>query len=98
MTYTARDRTARSAGDLIHRGVATEAHRAEIDAVAERYAVAVTPEMLDLIDPANPADPIARQFVPSAAELETRPEENADPIGDSTHMPVKGIVHRYPDR
>ncbi len=26
------------------------------------------------------------------------PEELEDPIGDSVHTPVKGIVHRYPDR
>ena len=51
-----------------------------------------------LIDPADAADPIARQFVPDARELVTAPEERADPIGDHTHEPVKGIVHRYPDR
>jgi lysine 2,3-aminomutase len=36
--------------------------------------------------------------VPSEAELETAPNENADPIGDDRHSPVKGIVHRYRDR
>ena len=50
--------------------------------VAARYAVAVTESMLDLIDRADPHDPIARQFVPSEAELCTTPEERADPIGD----------------
>ena len=43
-------------------------------------------------------EPIARQFVPDAAELTATPEERADPIGDHVHSPVKGIVHRYPDR
>src|SRR5262249_17751045 len=38
------------------------------------------------------------QFVPDIAELITTPEERADPIGDHTHSPVDGIVHRYPDR
>ena len=52
----------------------------------------------ELIDRADPNDPIARQFVPDAAELDTRPEERADPIGDDAHSPVPGIVHRYPDR
>jgi lysine 2,3-aminomutase len=51
-----------------------------------------------LIDPADPHDPIAAQFVPSAAELETAGEEQADPIGDERWSPVPGIVHRYPDR
>ena len=71
---------------------------AEIDQVAARYAVAVTPALLDLMDANDAADPIARQFIPDAAELETAPNELHDPIGDLSHSPVKGIVHRYPDR
>jgi lysine 2,3-aminomutase len=54
--------------------------------------------MLDAIDMYDHADPIARQFVPSEAELSTTPDELADPIGDAPHTPVKGLVHRYPDR
>jgi lysine 2,3-aminomutase len=65
---------------------------------AEAMAIALTPDMLALIDRSDPADPIARQFVPSAAETEVAPEELADPIGDQARSPVKGIVHRYPDR
>ena len=62
-------------------------------------AIAITPEMLALIDRGDLAhDPIARQFVPSAAETEIAPDELADPIGDEARSPVKGIVHRYPDR
>ena len=66
--------------------------------VAERYAVAVTPTVAALIDRSDPDDPIARQFIPDAAELVLRPEERGDPIGDAAHSPVEGIVHRYPDR
>lgn len=71
---------------------------AQLKKVAARYAVAITPAMADLIDPADPHDPIARQFVPDARELETSAEERGDPIGDHAHSPVEGIVHRYPDR
>ena len=70
----------------------------ELEAVAARYAVAITPEVAALIDPRNPADPIARQFVPDERELERDPSEREDPIGDATYSPVQGIVHRYPDR
>ena len=66
--------------------------------MAARYAVAITPDIAALIDVDDPDDPIARQFIPSAEELRTEPGENADPIGDHTHSPVEGIVHRYPDR
>lgn len=69
-----------------------------LESVAARYAVAVTPAMAELIDPLDPADPIARQFLPDPAELEAHPHESADPIGDFPHSPVEGIVHRYPDR
>lgn len=44
------------------------------------------------------ADPVARQFVPTAAELNIRPEERTDPIGDQTHKVAPGLTHRYPDR
>jgi lysine 2,3-aminomutase len=61
-------------------------------------AIALTPEMLALIDRDDRSDPIARQFVPSVQETEIAPDELADPIGDEARSPVKGIVHRYPDR
>jgi lysine 2,3-aminomutase len=83
---------------LIEAGLSPAAARAALDAVAERYAIGITPEMAKLIDPDDRADPIARQFVPDSRELETRPEERADPIADDAFSPVPGIVHRYPDR
>ncbi len=91
-------RSLRSAAELAEAGLAAPERAAELDRVAARYAVAITPAMTALIDPGDPADPIARQFVPSAAELVGAPEERADPIGDEAHSPVEGIVHRYPDR
>ncbi|QFU18098.1 lysine-2,3-aminomutase-like protein [Microvirga thermotolerans] len=71
---------------------------AAIEKVAERYAIAISPAMARLIAPDDPEDPIARQFVPDAAELAATPEEREDPIGDLAHSPVEGIVHRYLDR
>jgi lysine 2,3-aminomutase len=91
-------KTLRNAHDLVDAGLAEPKRAAELAAVAERYAVAVPPAFAALIDRSDPGDPIARQFIPDAAELETRPEELADPIGDEAHSPVEGIVHRYPDR
>ncbi|WP_395710233.1 lysine-2,3-aminomutase-like protein [Reyranella sp.] len=68
-------------------------------AAAQSMAIALTPDMLALIDRHDAAhDPIARQFVPDVAETEISPDELADPIGDEARSPVKGIVHRYPDR
>lgn len=88
----------RTADEIVAAGLAPEARRGELDAVAARYAVAIPDAMLRLIDPTDPDDPIAKQFIPDGRELVTTPEERADPIGDLSHSPVEGIVHRYPDR
>ena len=91
-------RTLRSVADLIEAGIAGAERQAALEAVGERYAVAITPALTALIDRTDPADPVARQFVPDVRELDWRPEEIADPIGDGLKSPVKGLVHRYPDR
>ncbi len=54
--------------------------------------------MAALIERREPADAIARQFVPDPRELDVRPGEVADPTGDDPHSPLPGLVHRYPDR
>src|SRR5262249_50100640 len=88
----------RTPAALIAAGLAPPERLAALEAVAARYAVSLTPDVIDIIRSDDPADPIARQFVPDPAELETRPEERTDPIGDDLPSPVEGIVHRYPDR
>jgi lysine 2,3-aminomutase len=90
--------TLRTPKELIDKELVAPEHLAEIERVAERYAIAISPAMAALIDRTDSDDPIARQFVPDGAELVTTPEERADPIGDLAHSPVEGIVHRYPDR
>src|ERR1700757_753087 len=98
MTKTNLARTLREPAELVALGLAPASELAALERVASRYAVAITPEIAGLIDSSDPLDPIARQFVPSAAELEAKPGEDADPIGDHAWSPVPGIVHRYPDR
>ena len=72
--------------------------RTQLADVETRYAIAVPQHLADLIDRSNPEDPIARQVVPRPEELTVRPDELLDPIGDDTHSPLNGLVHRYPDR
>src|SRR5947208_10636775 len=91
-------RSLRNIAELAANGLVPKKRAAALERVAERYAVAITPVMAELIDSRNPTDPIARQFVPDLAELMVTPDELADPIGDERFSPVKGIVHRYADR
>lgn len=87
-----------NADDLAAAGLISGVEADMLRAVLARYAVALTPDMAELIDPSDPDDPIARQFVPSIEEYRIEPQERADPIGDDAHAPVPGIVHRYRDR
>ena len=90
--------TLRTAAQICEHGFAPATDRDALDQAAARYAVALPPALAALIDRNDPHDPIARQFVPTKAELDRQPQELADPIGDDAHSPVEGIVHRYPDR
>lgn len=93
-----RRRTLRTPAELIAAGLAAPEARSALDQVARGAAIAITPAVVDLMDLSDPADPVARQYVPDPAELYTAPEERQDPIGDQAYSPVKGVVHRYPDR
>ena len=88
----------RNPADLAAAALIAPEQAAGLADLAEKYAIAITPAIADLIDPQDPNDPIARQFVPDLAEMTAAPHEQADPIGDEAHAPVEGIVHRYPDR
>lgn len=89
-------RTLRSARDLVAAGLLDPAEEDAIARVAERYSIAVTPAVAALFEAAG--DPIARQYIPDAAELVTAPHEIEDPTADAPFTPVKGVVRRYPDR
>lgn len=90
--------TLKSVADLVAAGLVAPEAAPALRAVEARYSVAVTAETAALLDRADPRDPIARQFLPDARELDTLPEELADPIGDDAFSPVEGLVHRYSDR
>ena len=60
--------------------------------------VAITPHFAALMDPDDPNCPIRRQVVPTMAEFVLDDPDLEDPLGEDAHMPVPGLVHRYPDR
>lgn len=64
----------------------------------KKLALAITPHFFNLIDPDDPECPIRRQVIPRVEEMSVSPQELKDPCGEDEHMPVPGLVHRYPDR
>jgi lysine 2,3-aminomutase len=66
--------------------------------VHEQFPMAITPYYASLITQPDFSDPVFAMSVPQAAELHDPPFLSADPLGESEHMPVPGIIRRYPDR
>ncbi len=62
------------------------------------FRVDITPYFISLIDPEDPDDPIRRQIIPRAEEMQSFTAMMEDSLSEDRHSPVPGLVHRYPDR
>ncbi len=60
--------------------------------------IGITPYYASLLDRDDPMQALRRTVVPVLGEYELSRGENEDPLGEDTHSPVPGLVHRYPDR
>jgi lysine 2,3-aminomutase len=87
-----------SLADLEARLRLTDEERAGVLLAGTKLAMAITPHFFNLVDADDPDCPIRRQIIPRIEEGWNAPEELADPCGEDSHMPVPGLVHRYPDR
>jgi len=62
------------------------------------FRVEITPYFISLIDPDDPADPVRRQVIPIAEEMQPFVGMMGDSLAEDAHSPVPGLIHRYPDR
>jgi len=76
----------------------TAEERAGVLLAGNKLSLAVTPHFFNLIETDNPNCPIRKQVIPRIEEGYNAPGDMADPCGEDSHMPVPGLVHRYPDR
>ena len=74
-------------------GLTDPAERVALEQVTAEFRVRISPAMAAIAAPG-----VQAQFLPDRRELQVRPEELVDPIGDDAHAPVPGLTHRYPDR
>jgi lysine 2,3-aminomutase len=70
----------------------------EIAACLRKYRMAITPYYATLIDENDKNCPIRMQVIPTIQELDNTDFENIDPLQETLHSPVPGLIHRYPDR
>ncbi len=64
----------------------------------QKLALGITPHFFNLIDREDVHCPIRWQVIPRGGEGDVAPWELTDPVGEDSHSPVRGLVHRYPDR
>ncbi len=62
------------------------------------FRVDITPYFVSLINPEDINDPIRKQVLPTASEINTFTGMMEDSLAEDRHSPVPGLVHRYPDR
>lgn len=73
----------------------SEAEKAALRPVAERYAFRVTDEYLNLIDWDDPADPIRQLIIPRVEELNDW--GRLDASDEQLNTVTRGVQHKYPD-
>ncbi len=79
--------------------VLTDAEREGVRrAVEAGLPLGITPYYLSLCDKHDPACPVRRQCVPTAAEGVEVPGDLRDPLGEEAHEVAPHLVQRYPDR
>ena len=87
-----------SLADLEKHITLSEEERSGVILSGNKLAMSITPHFFNLIEKDNPNCPIRRQIIPRVEETWIADYEMSDPCGEDSHMPVPGLVHRYPDR
>ncbi|MGB2242682.1 MAG: EF-P beta-lysylation protein EpmB [Porticoccaceae bacterium] len=65
---------------------------------ATEFAIKVPQPFVQLMEYGNPNDPLLKQVLPIASELQIDGNFSTDPVGESSFNPVPGIVHKYRNR
>ena len=84
--------------DLKEHDLIDRAHNPAYEQIETTYAIGLSDHLVTTIKSNSQSQALRKQYIPDIRELETANDEIGDPIGDKAHEPVKGIVHRYPDR
>jgi lysine 2,3-aminomutase len=75
----------------------TDEERAGLSANGQ-FRVEITPYFASLIDPHDPNCPVRRQVIPLEREKAAFTGMQPDSLHEEEDSPVRGLVHRYPDR
>ncbi|CAO1597072.1 hypothetical protein XANCAGTX0491_000901 [Xanthoria calcicola] len=84
-------------------GISTPKHFVrsfEVAAQKAPMAFRLSPHILSVIDWTDPLnDPVRRQFIPLESVINVaHPAATFDPLREIDHSPVRGVIHRYPNK
>jgi EF-P beta-lysylation protein EpmB len=65
---------------------------------AAKFPVVVPHDYLERMQQGDPNDPLLRQVLPLADELDARPEFQSDAVGDAASRIAPGLLHKYAGR
>jgi lysine 2,3-aminomutase len=60
--------------------------------------IGITPYFISLINKDDPNDPLRKQVIPTTDETIVSADLSQDSLHEEAQSPVRGLVHRYPDR
>lgn len=62
------------------------------------FPIKIPRTLLNRIERGNPQDPVLRQFLPLAAELELKSGYSTDPLAEKKANPAPGLLHKFTHR
>lgn len=87
-----------SAQDLVDYNLIDQNDFEHVQATQTQFSIGLSDHLVQTMRDNPDSHALRNQYIPQTEELITTTDELSDPIGDKAHEPVKGIVHRYPDR
>jgi EF-P beta-lysylation protein EpmB len=88
----------RDAATLLERLDLTPEQAGFSPAAARDFPLRVPRAYVDRMTPGDPADPLLRQVLAIEAENDAVAGFGPDPVGESEHSPVPGVLHKYAGR
>jgi EF-P beta-lysylation protein EpmB len=73
-------------------------HLNAMEQAAAKFPIKVPQSFIQLMEYGNPNDPLLKQVLPIASELNIDSNFSTDPVDESSYNSVPGIVHKYRNR
>jgi L-lysine 2,3-aminomutase len=91
-------RAIRDPFELARRLELPESWAAQAQQASRQFPLFVTNEFVARMETGNPNDPLLRQVLPLADEMQIVPGFVSDPVGDLDAQSVPGVLHKYQGR